>query len=202
MYSSKVQLRLVVGAGPVHQLRRPRRVLHDLAHKIAIKGLQNVEDAKRLADAGVDAIVLVGYGGRQLDRDRCPSTSCPKVIREVGDDVDVMIDTGIMNGADIVGSIAMGAKFTLVGRPKPLRHNPRLLADPQPYRRNPVLRGPCRLQVAFDGWRQRRGSVVTGSSSPDADRRAAETRGTTPLAADLVPRRRRPEGVVLGGRAR
>jgi len=28
----------------------------------------------------------------------------------------VIIDTGIMNGADIVASIAMGAKFTLVGR--------------------------------------------------------------------------------------
>ena len=59
----------------------------------------------------------------------------------------------------------------------PLWHNPRLLADPQPYRRNPFLRGPCRLQVAFDGVRQRRGSVVTGSSSPDAERRAARREG-------------------------
>ena len=40
----------------------------------------------------------------------------PDVVREVGDDVEVIIDTGIMNGADIVASIAMGAKFTLVGR--------------------------------------------------------------------------------------
>ena len=40
----------------------------------------------------------------------------PDVVREVGDDVEVIVDTGIMNGADIVASIAMGAKFTLVGR--------------------------------------------------------------------------------------
>jgi L-lactate dehydrogenase (cytochrome) len=34
----------------------------------------------------------------------------------VGKDATIMIDTGIMNGADIVASIALGAKFTLVGR--------------------------------------------------------------------------------------
>jgi len=31
-------------------------------------------------------------------------------------DATVMIDTGIMNGADIVAAVALGAKFTLVGR--------------------------------------------------------------------------------------
>ena len=85
-------------------------------HKIAIKGVQNVEDAKRLADFGVDGIVLSNHGGRQLDRAPVPFHLLPEVVREVGDDVEVMIDTGIMNGADIVASIAMGAKFTLVGR--------------------------------------------------------------------------------------
>ena len=47
---------------------------------------------------------------------RSRSTCCPKVVREVGKDATVMIDTGIMNGADIVASIALGAKFTLIGR--------------------------------------------------------------------------------------
>jgi L-lactate dehydrogenase (cytochrome) len=28
----------------------------------------------------------------------------------------VLVDTGIMNGADIVAAIALGAKFTLIGR--------------------------------------------------------------------------------------
>jgi L-lactate dehydrogenase (cytochrome) len=37
-------------------------------------------------------------------------------VREVGRDATVMVDTGIMNGADIVASIALGAKFTLIGR--------------------------------------------------------------------------------------
>ncbi|MEG0160789.1 MAG: alpha-hydroxy-acid oxidizing protein, partial [Aurantimicrobium sp.] len=51
-----------------------------------------------------------------LDRAPIPFHLLPKVIKEVGKDATVMIDTGIMNGADIVASIALGAKFTLVGR--------------------------------------------------------------------------------------
>ncbi|KAB1655359.1 alpha-hydroxy-acid oxidizing protein [Pseudoclavibacter chungangensis] len=84
--------------------------------KIVVKGVQNVEDSKRLADLGVDGIVLSNHGGRQLDQAPVPFHLLPDVVREVGNDVEVAIDTGIMSGADIVASIAMGAKFTLIGR--------------------------------------------------------------------------------------
>jgi len=84
--------------------------------KIAVKGVQNVEDAKRLADLGVDGIVLSNHGGRQLDRAPVPFHLLPSVVREVGRDVEIVVDTGIMNGADIVAAIALGAKFTLIGR--------------------------------------------------------------------------------------
>ena len=84
--------------------------------KIVIKGVQNLEDSKKLADLGVDGILLSNHGGRQLDRAPVPFHLLPKVVREVGMDTEVMVDTGIMNGADIVASMALGAKFTLVGR--------------------------------------------------------------------------------------
>ncbi|MCD5317296.1 alpha-hydroxy acid oxidase, partial [Kineosporia babensis] len=84
--------------------------------KIAIKGVQTVEDSKKLTDLGVDGIVLSNHGGRQLDRAPIPFHLLPDVVREVGQDVEVVVDTGIMNGADIVASIALGAKFTLIGR--------------------------------------------------------------------------------------
>lgn len=84
--------------------------------KIVIKGVQNVEDSKRLIDLGVDGIILSNHGGRQLDRAPIPFRLLPHVVREVGRDATIMIDTGIMNGADIVASVALGAKFTLVGR--------------------------------------------------------------------------------------
>ena len=83
---------------------------------LVVKGVQNVDDARRLADLGVDGIVLSNHGGRQLDRAPVPFHLLPHVVREVGNDLEVAIDTGIMNGADVVASVALGARFTLVGR--------------------------------------------------------------------------------------
>ena len=84
--------------------------------KIVVKGVQTVEDATRLAQLGVDGIVLSNHGGRQLDRAPVPFHLLPKVVAEVGKDLEVHIDTGIMSGADVVASVAMGARFTLIGR--------------------------------------------------------------------------------------
>ncbi|GAA5033083.1 alpha-hydroxy-acid oxidizing protein [Microbacterium fluvii] len=92
-------------------------VIRDLwPGKLVVKGVQNVEDSKKLVDLGVDGIILSNHGGRQLDRAPIPFHLLPKVVREVGKDATIMIDTGIMNGADIVASMALGAKFTLIGR--------------------------------------------------------------------------------------
>lgn len=84
--------------------------------KLVIKGVQSVDDATALAKAGVDGIVLSNHGGRQLDRAPIPFHLLPDVVKEIGTDVEITLDTGIMNGADIVASIALGAKFTLIGR--------------------------------------------------------------------------------------
>ncbi|MEO7015857.1 MAG: alpha-hydroxy acid oxidase [Leifsonia sp.] len=84
--------------------------------KIVVKGVQNVEDSRRLVDLGVDGIVLSNHGGRQLDRAPIPFHLLPQVVKEVGAHTEIVIDTGIMNGADIVASYALGAKFTLIGR--------------------------------------------------------------------------------------
>ena len=84
--------------------------------KLVVKGVQNVEDSKKLADLGVDGIILSNHGGLQLDRAPVPFWLLPEVVREVGKDLDVTMDTGIMHGADIVAAMAMGAKFTFIGR--------------------------------------------------------------------------------------
>jgi L-lactate dehydrogenase (cytochrome) len=84
--------------------------------KLVVKGVQNVEDARKLAGLGVDGIILSNHGGRQLDRAPIPFHLLPEVAREVGKDVEIGIDTGIMSGADIVASVALGATFTMIGR--------------------------------------------------------------------------------------
>jgi L-lactate dehydrogenase (cytochrome) len=84
--------------------------------KIVIKGVQNVEDAKQLATLGVDGIILSNHGGRQLDRAPIPFHLLPQVVREVGSDIEIGVDTGIMSGADIVAAAALGANFSMIGR--------------------------------------------------------------------------------------
>lgn len=84
--------------------------------KLVVKGVQNVEDSVKLLDQGVDGLILSNHGGRQLDRAPVPFHLLPQVRKEVGSEPTIMIDTGIMNGADIVAAVAMGADFTLIGR--------------------------------------------------------------------------------------
>ncbi len=84
--------------------------------KLVVKGIQSLEDAKRVTALGVDGITLSNHGGRQLDRAPVPFHLLPEIVREVGKDTEVHLDTGIMSGADIVASIALGARFTLIGR--------------------------------------------------------------------------------------
>ncbi|MGE2692729.1 alpha-hydroxy acid oxidase [Mycolicibacterium pulveris] len=85
-------------------------------NRLVVKGIQTLEDARAVVELGVDGIVLSNHGGRQLDRAPVPFHLLPHVARELGNDTEVLLDTGIMSGADVVAAIALGARFTLVGR--------------------------------------------------------------------------------------
>lgn len=84
--------------------------------KVVVKGVQSLHDARRIAATGVDGIVLSNHGGRQLDRAPVPFHLLPEVVREVGTDVEIWLDTGVMSGADIVAAVALGARNVLIGR--------------------------------------------------------------------------------------
>lgn len=84
--------------------------------KLVVKGIQTLDDARAVVERGVDGIVLSNHGGRQLDRAPVPFHLLPVVARELGKDTEILMDTGIMSGADIVAAIALGARCTLVGR--------------------------------------------------------------------------------------
>jgi L-lactate dehydrogenase (cytochrome) len=84
--------------------------------KLVVKGIQTLDDARAVVDRGVDGLVLSNHGGRQLDRAPVPFHLLPVVARELGKDTEILLDTGIMSGADIVAAIALGARCTLVGR--------------------------------------------------------------------------------------
>ncbi len=84
--------------------------------KIAIKGLLAVEDARIAVDHGVDGIIVSNHGGRQLDSAPSAIAALPRIVDAVGDKTEVLIDSGIRRGSDIVKALALGAKAALVGR--------------------------------------------------------------------------------------
>jgi len=83
---------------------------------IIVKGVQNIDDAKKLAQMGVSGIILSNHGGRQLDRGPVPLEILPDVVAAVGDKVDIYIDGGVMSGQDACAAIALGAKAVFIGR--------------------------------------------------------------------------------------
>ena len=83
---------------------------------IVIKGIQTVDDARRVVDAGADAIVVSNHGGRQLDRAPTPLEQLPSIAAAVGDAAEVYVDGGVLSGADVIAAVAMGARAVLVGR--------------------------------------------------------------------------------------
>jgi L-lactate dehydrogenase (cytochrome) len=83
---------------------------------LVVKGIQNLDDARRAVDHGADGIVLSNHGGRQLDRAPVPLRLLPQVAGELKGRTAIILDTGIMSGGDIVAALALGADFTLIGR--------------------------------------------------------------------------------------
>jgi isopentenyl diphosphate isomerase/L-lactate dehydrogenase-like FMN-dependent dehydrogenase len=83
---------------------------------IIVKGVQNLEDAKRLAKMGVDGIILSNHGGRQLEKGPVPLELLPEVVKAIGKKVDIYIDGAVLSGQDAYAAVAMGAKAVFIGR--------------------------------------------------------------------------------------
>ena len=83
---------------------------------LTVKGIQNLEDAKKAAKLGADAVLLSNHGGRQLDRAPIMLHLLADIKKEFKKDYEIHIDTGIMHGADVLAAVALGAQFTYVGR--------------------------------------------------------------------------------------
>ncbi len=84
--------------------------------KVILKGILDVEDAKKAAELGADAIVVSNHGGRQLDGALSSIRMLGPIVDAVGDKVEVHFDSGIRSGQDVLKAVALGAKGTMIGR--------------------------------------------------------------------------------------
>jgi L-lactate dehydrogenase (cytochrome) len=84
--------------------------------KFILKGVLDAEDAKMAADAGADAVIVSNHGGRQLDGALSTIRMLPEVVRAIGDQTEVWLDSGIRSGQDVLKALSLGAKGTMIGR--------------------------------------------------------------------------------------
>lgn len=84
---------------------------------LLVKGVLDAEDAGRLADAGVDAIVVSSHGGRQLDGAPAPIEVLPAIVEAVAGRCPVLADGSVRRGSHVLKLLARGADAALVGRP-------------------------------------------------------------------------------------
>ncbi len=108
----------------VVQFSNPRLTWDDLEFlrsrttlPIALKGILHPDDARLARDHGIEAVVVSNHGGRQVDGAVASLDALPAIVDVVGDELDVLLDSGVRGGADIVKALALGADAVLLGRP-------------------------------------------------------------------------------------
>ncbi|MBO0728652.1 MAG: alpha-hydroxy-acid oxidizing protein [Acidimicrobiaceae bacterium] len=82
-----------------------------------IKGVLDAEDAVRAVDLGADGVVVSNHGGRQLDGVAASLDALPAVVAAVGDRAEVLLDSGVRRGSDVIKALCLGAKAVCIGRP-------------------------------------------------------------------------------------
>lgn len=84
--------------------------------KLLVKGVLDVEDARRAVDSGVDGLVVSNHGGRQLDAVPSTVAALPAIADAVGEKTEVLVDGGVRSGLDVVKLLALGARACMIGR--------------------------------------------------------------------------------------
>ena len=84
--------------------------------KLALKGILDPRDARLAAEHGVDGVIVSNHGGRQLDSAPSAIRALPAIVDAVGDRLEVLLDSGVRRGSDIIKALALGARACLIGR--------------------------------------------------------------------------------------
>jgi isopentenyl diphosphate isomerase/L-lactate dehydrogenase-like FMN-dependent dehydrogenase len=82
-----------------------------------VKGILDADDAARAVDLGADGIVVSNHGGRQLDGTIASLDALPAIAARVGDEAQILLDSGIRRGTDVVKALCLGADAVCIGRP-------------------------------------------------------------------------------------
>ncbi len=84
--------------------------------KLLIKGIVRPDDAQKAIEHGVDGIVVSNHGGRNMDSAPATIEVLPQIVKAVDGKMQIIIDSGVRRGSDIVKCLALGADAVLTGR--------------------------------------------------------------------------------------
>lgn len=84
--------------------------------KLVLKGVSSEADTEQAIRLGFDGVIVSNHGGRQLDAGESTIKPLTTIAAKYGDQIEVMMDSGIRSGPDIARSLASGAKFSFLGR--------------------------------------------------------------------------------------
>ena len=92
------------------------RIAGEAKLPLLVKGVLTAEDARLVCEHGAAGIVVSNHGGRQLDGVAATIDALPEVVEAVDGRLEVLVDSGIRRGADVVKALALGARAVLAGR--------------------------------------------------------------------------------------
>ena len=119
--------------------------------KVILKGIMQVEDAKRAVQTGADAIIVSNHGGRQLDGSISSIRALSDIIDAVGDQIEVHVDSGIRTGLDVLKAKALGAKAAHIGRA--FIYGLGAMGEPGVTKSLEIIHKELDLSMAFSGHR-------------------------------------------------
>jgi isopentenyl diphosphate isomerase/L-lactate dehydrogenase-like FMN-dependent dehydrogenase len=108
----------------VMQFSNPRLTWADLEFlrsrttlPLALKGILHPDDARAAREHGIEGVVVSNHGGRQVDGAIASLDALPAIVDAVGGEMEILLDSGVRSGADVVKALALGADAVLLGRP-------------------------------------------------------------------------------------
>lgn len=138
---------------------------------IYLKGVVDADDAEYAVDLGATGVVVSNHGGRQLEGDVATLDALPAIAARIGDRAEVLIDSGIRRGSDIVKALCLGADAVCIGRPyvygmaaagpAGAEHVIQILAEEM--RRTMTLMGVGSLKELSPEWLVPANSVIPGT---------------------------------------
>ncbi len=82
-----------------------------------IKGVLHPDDAERAVALGADGIVVSNHGGRQLDGTVASIDALPAIADRVAGRAQILLDSGVRRGSDVIKALCLGASAVCIGRP-------------------------------------------------------------------------------------